>query len=128
MPTPQHDSAENKLTDCMPASAEGVCDIRQTHADAHTAIRRDNFEYDVKDRVINRIALELASLRDGDEEDGKNDPPYVVSQLTTKLLADKVTPRLCGSSLVCQSPLEATKDPLTTSLPLFCLRVISVDA
>lgn len=75
MSTPQHDSAKNKFTECMPASAEGVCDIWQTHADAHTAIPRDDFEYDVEHRVSNRVALELASLCDGDEEDGKNDPP-----------------------------------------------------
>ena len=75
MSTPQHDSAKNKFAERMPASAEGVCDIWQTHTDTHTAIPRDDFEYDVEYRVSNRVALELASLCDGDEEDGKNDPP-----------------------------------------------------
>ena len=128
MSTPQHDGAENNLAERVPPPAEGMRGVRQTDADADAAISRDDFEDDVEDGERHWIALELARLCDGDEEDGENDPPYVVSQLTAKLLADEVTSRLRGPSLIREGPLKAAKEPLISHGLFFRVGVVGIDA
>lgn len=86
----------------MPAPTEAIRYVRQSHREPHGAVGGDDLEDDVEDGVVDRVALEGGRLNDGDEEDGEDDPPKVVRELTTELLADEVAVGFrCGGFGVC---------------------------
>ena len=93
MPSSDHNSTQNQLAEGVPPATEAIGNIRQANTNADTSIGRDDLKKDVEDGIINWVALELRSFRDANEEDCKNNPPDIVSELTTKLLSYEVGPR-----------------------------------
>ena len=75
----------------MPPTREAIIDIWQSYTDTYTAIRGNDFKDNVENGIVDRVGLELSSLRDDDEKDSEDEPPNIVSELTVKLLADEVT-------------------------------------
>lgn len=90
MPAPNHNRTKDQLTEFMPTPAKGISNVRQADGDAYAAVAGNDFEEDVEDGVVDGVAFELGGFCYGDEEDGEDDPPEVVGELTAELLADEV--------------------------------------
>lgn len=97
MATPDHDGTEDQFAEDMPGAREGIRGPGHTSGDADAAVGGDGLEDDVEGAEDDGVAFELAGLGDGDEEDREGDPPEVVGELATELLADEVAAALFGA-------------------------------
>ncbi|XXH02982.1 hypothetical protein Hte_009372 [Hypoxylon texense] len=94
MSTPYHNSTQHQLTPRVEAAAEAVIYHRKSNADANASVGRDNFKYGVEDGERDRILYEMLRLDDHNEQDGQDEPPQVMGELPTDLVADKANPTL----------------------------------
>ena len=110
MPAANHDRAQNQLAEHMPAATEAVREIWGADAEADAAVGGDDLEDDIEDGIVDGVALELARLRDHDEQDGQHDPPQVVRQLAAELLPHEVEARDIGRGGAGEAPAQAARD------------------
>lgn len=66
----------------MPVAREAIRGRRQANGEADGAVGGDDLKDDVKGRIRDGIAFEGRGFGDSDEEDGEDDPPEVVGELT----------------------------------------------
>ena len=83
----------------MPPAGKTIRLGRQSDAQPHSAVGGNDFEDDVEDGISDGVAFEGGGFRDGDEEDGEDDPPEVVGQLAAELLPDEVASGFHGGGL-----------------------------
>lgn len=83
----------------MPTPAETMRHVWKPNGNTHAAVCTDDFEEDVEDGVVDGIGFELGGFGDGDEEDGKDDPPDVMGELAAQLLADEVGAGFLGGGV-----------------------------
>ena len=85
-----HYSAEDDLTERVPCATERVRSPWHTGTDPDSPVSRHDFEDDVEGGKDDWVAFELPGLGDCDEKYSKRNPPQIMAELTTELLAEEV--------------------------------------
>jgi hypothetical protein len=98
MPPPQHNRNQDQLRANVHPTRETIRLVRQARANPHTAIRRRDFEDNIKHSIRDRVAVEIRHLDTGDEQHGEHQPPQIMRELPTDLLPDELRARALGAS------------------------------